>query len=126
MDAKLIAARAEIEAILQRHDIAAHVVLHNAPGNSEVFMRLTPGYSKLVKIGTEREGIAFRLRSKLADYGGDANAQARDLAATANMVHSLAMALGVGAMPMLRLAEQVNAATGAEHSDGVRAEGTPQ
>lgn len=123
MDPKLIAARAEIEEIVRRHDIAAHVILHNAPDQSEVFMRLTPRYSRLQELGSEREGTFYRLRSKLADYGGDAAAQARDLAATANMVHSLAMHLGTCAMPMLQLADQVNHATAAIHGPGERTEG---
>lgn len=123
MDAKLIAARAEIEDILQRHDVAAHVVLHNAPGNSEVFMRLTPRYSRLVPMGSERDGLEYRLLSKLADYNGDAKAQARDLAATANMVHSIAMALGQDAMAMLQLSDFVSSSTGATHGPARRAEG---
>jgi hypothetical protein len=126
MDSKLIQARAEIEEILRRHDIAAHVVLHNAPGNSKIFMRLTPGYSKLAELGSERDGISFRLRSKLADYGGDVEAQKRDLAATANMVSSIAMHLGTAAMPMLRLAEQIDRAVGATHTEMQRTEGRPQ
>lgn len=123
MDTKLIQARAEIEEILRRHDIAGYVVLHNAPDQSEVFMRLTPGYSRLVEVAADAGGTMYRLRSKLADYGGDVEAQRRDLEATANMVHSLAMHLGTGAMPMLRLADQVNRSTGATHSAALRTEG---
>lgn len=126
MDAKLIAARAEIEAVLAKHDIAAHVVLHNAPGNFELFMRLTPGYSKLAQEGADQHGLKFRLRSKLADYHGDTEAQARDLAATANMVHGFASLLFEAALPMLSLAEVVNKATNAEHGAFMRSEGRPQ
>jgi len=126
MDTKLIGARAEIQAILDKHDIAAHVILHNAPGSLEVFMHLTPGYSKLVRMGTEQEGLAFRLRSHLADYGGDAAAQARDLAATANMVHGLGMVLAQDGMSMLQLAQVVNKAARAEHGPFIRTEGRPQ
>lgn len=126
MDPKLILARAEIEAILSQHDIAAHVILHNAPGNAEVFMRMTPSYSRLVEVAHDNHGVSYRVRSKLADYNGDTAAQQRDLAATANMVHVLAMTLGTAAIPMLRLANQVDLITGASHGPGVRTEGRPQ
>jgi len=126
MNAKLINARAEIQAILEKHDIAGHVILHCAPGDLEVFMHLTPGYSKLVRQGTEQTGLSFRLRSRLADYGGDAAAQGRDLAATANMVHGLGTALAQDAISMLELATVVNKATGAVHGPIVRTEGRPQ
>jgi hypothetical protein len=100
MDAKLIQARAEIEAILTKHDIAGHVILHNAPGESEIFLRLTPSYSKLREIPAGSHGVTFRLVSDTADYGGDTVAQARDLAATANMVRSFADLLVTAALPI--------------------------
>lgn len=126
MDAKLIQARGEIDAILKKHDIAAYVFLHNAPGKSEVFSYLTPSYSKLAEVPAPDGNIGFRVRSKLADYGGDKEAQRRDLAATANMVSSMAMLMGTTAMPLLSLAAFIDEKIGAEHTPMERDEGTSQ
>lgn len=41
---RLKRARIEIEAVLQRHDLAGVVVLHT-PGMSEFFYQITPSYS---------------------------------------------------------------------------------
>ena len=126
MDPKLIAARAEITAILKKHDIAGHVILHNAPGESEVFMDLQPSYSKLIEEGRDNEGVSFRLRSKLVDYGGDVDRQRYELEATLNMVSSIALHLANGAIPMLNLSTHLDEKTGAEHSAMERTEGKPQ
>jgi hypothetical protein len=117
---KLKAARADIEKVLRRHDIAGIVFLHTAPGSSEAFMRLDPSYSKLVGVPP-----TVRLMSKLADYGGDERRQLEDLAATANMVHSLAVLCAQTAMPLLDLAQTIDTATGAEHT-GLGFEPDPQ
>lgn len=127
MDVKLIQAHAEIAALLRKHDIAAHVVLHNAPGESEVFMRLTPSYSRLVEQAVSHEGVVYRLRSKLVeDYGGDREAQVRDMAATANMVCSLATHLGEAALSMRSLAQHIDQLVGAKHTEFYSTDGTAQ
>jgi len=118
-DSKLLKARAEIEAIIDRHDIAAHVVLHNAPGSLEIFYRLQPSYSRLIGLPP-----MVRLRSKLAEYKGDADAQRRDLEATANMVSGIATALGGNAMMMLELASLIDGWTGAKHTEMRRDDGS--
>src|SRR4051812_48517964 len=99
MDSKLIAARAEIELILKKHDIAGWVVLHNAPGEMEVFSHLEPSYS-ILRPQIVDGGMAVRVLSKLSDYGGDTKRQQHDQAATANMVHGFAQMLGLTAMNM--------------------------
>lgn len=109
---KLKEARAEIEAILIRYDIAGHVVLHE-PGFGEVFSHLTPSYSNVTG-----ELPVVRLRSKAADYGGDKDAQRRDLEATANMMAILAELLGRAALSFIDLSNWVNKHTGAEHDEG--------
>ncbi len=126
MDAKLIQARGEINAILKKHDIAAYVFLHNAPGKSEVFSHLSPSYSKLVEVPAPDDNIGFRVRSKLVDYNGDVEAQKRDLAATANMVSSMALLMGSTAMALLKLATIIDEAVGAEHTPMERDDGEPQ
>ncbi len=110
-DAKLLRARARIQAVLNDLDIAGHVVLHNKPGSIEVFSKLDPTYSKLIGLPP-----LVRIRSKLADYQGDAEAQRRDLEATTNMVSSMAQVLGQNALMLLELASLFDAKTGAEHT----------
>lgn len=109
-DPKLIDARDRIQKILDEADIAGHVVLHNAPGKFEVFTKLDPSYSKLIGLPP-----VVRLRSKLADYNGDAGKQREDLQATASMVRGIAELAGLTAVQLLELAEFIDAKTGAEH-----------
>jgi len=69
--ARLKTARLEIEAILQKHDLAGAVVLHT-PGMSEWFYQVRPSYSCL---WIDEAAGAARIKAKLADYGGDKAAQ---------------------------------------------------
>jgi hypothetical protein len=111
MQRKLKAARAEIEAVLKKHDIAGYVTLA-APGWGEVFWNIWPSYSILVG-----DFPAIRIKSKLADYGGDAGKQRAAQENTAQMVHHLATSMGGNAMAFLELADVLNARLGAEHVD---------
>lgn len=110
-DPKLIQARDRIRSILDELDIAGHVALHNAPGSMEIFTKLDPSYSRLVGLPP-----VVRFHSKLEDYQGDAEAQRRDLEATANMVSSLAEALGRNALGLIELSQTIDAKTGAKHT----------
>lgn len=83
---RLKIARAEIEAVVKKHDLGALVVLHT-PGMTEFFYDITPSYSC---VWIDEAAGQLRVKSKLADYGGDKEAQVRDQAATANMIHALA------------------------------------
>lgn len=109
-DPKLIEARDRIRAVLDDLDIAGHVVLHNAPGSLEVLSKLDPSYSKLIGLPP-----MVRLHSKLSDYHGDAEAQRRDLEATANLVRAFGEALASNAMMLLELSQIIDANVGAEH-----------
>ena len=108
---KLKAARAEIEALLKRYDIAGVVVLHE-PGFGEQFWFLHPAYSKLTG-----DFPVFRLRSKVSDYGGDRAAQKADLEATGNMARLLADMLGGVELNFINLADWVDERLGLEHVD---------
>lgn len=109
-DPKLMSARDRIKAILDELDIAAYVVMHNAPGKFEILTKLDPSYSKLIGLPP-----VMRLCSKLDDYEGNSEAQRRDLQATANMVSGLGASLGVNALQLMELAAWVDARIGAEH-----------
>jgi len=66
---KLKEAMAEIKAILKKHDIAGHVVLHE-PGFSEYLLAIEPSWSLL-----RFDKNQIRFRSKLEDFTGDRDAQ---------------------------------------------------
>lgn len=82
---RLKLARTEIEAVLKKHDLAGVVVLHT-PGMSEFFYDIQPSYSCA---WIDQAASMVRVKSKLADYGGDAQAQRHDQAATANMARAI-------------------------------------
>lgn len=126
MDPKLIAARGEIQAILERLDIAGHVVLHNAPGAFEVFSHFTPTYSKLCPVWERGEMIGMRMKARLADYAGDKEAMRADIAASANLLSGLGQILGTSALAIIEAASAIDSATHAVHTELVRDEGTPQ
>ena len=109
--ARLKVARAEIEAIIQKHDLAGAVVLHT-PGMSEWFYQVNPSYSCLHV--DEQAGTA-RVKSLLADHGGDRQAQLLEQACTANMVASLASELHLGAGMFNFLQRVVDQAARAAH-----------
>lgn len=108
---KLKAARAEIEAMFKRHDIAGFVALH-APGWGEEFWNIWPSYSILIG-----DFPAIRIKSKAADYGGDTAKQRADQEHTAQMVHAIATALDGCALQFVELADILNGRLGAEHVD---------
>jgi hypothetical protein len=108
---KLLRARGEIAEIIERYDIAAHVVLHAAPTASEVIVELSPSYSIVSLNG----GVAH-IKSKLEDYQGDKTAQLYDLAATANMASSMFELMAHTAMLMGELAKQLDELTGSTHT----------
>lgn len=109
---KLKKARAEIEAVLKRHNIAGFVSLH-APGWGEVFWNIWPSYSILTGDFPE-----IRIKSKAAEYGGDTAKQQSDQANTAQMIHELARSMAGCGLQFLELANVLNVKLGAEHTDG--------
>jgi hypothetical protein len=110
--ARLKIARAEIAATLKKHDLGGVVVLHT-PGMAEFFYDMTPSYSCA---WLDEQAGAVRMRSKLADYGGDAEAQRSDQAATAQLVHALGEQCGLASLMFMDIARVVNATFGAEHT----------
>jgi hypothetical protein len=82
---KLKEAMAEIKAVLKKHDIAAHVLLHE-PGYSEYLNAIEPSWS-LIRIVDD----GIRVRSKLLeDFGGDKEAQHKASEATASLIRHFA------------------------------------
>lgn len=110
---RLKIARAEIEAVLRKHDLAGVVVLHT-PGMSEFFYNIQPSYSC---VWIDEAHSILRLKSTLNDYGGDLQAQRRDLAATANMTQALAVDLTRAAQMFEDVARLVNRPFGARHAE---------
>jgi len=109
---KLLRARGEIEEIIKRYDLAAFVVLHAAPHGSEVLIEVSPSYS-IVKI---IDGVAH-IKSQLADYKGDKDAQLYDLAASANMASSMFELMAHTTMLLGELAKQLDEITGSTHTN---------
>lgn len=113
---KLLAARAEIEAVCKKHDIAAHVVLHT-PGFFENFGYYTPSYSVLVP-GYDNSGFmtTLRVRSHTTDYGGDAAKQRKDLTDTANFLSGAGVMLAQDAISLLEVSKAVDGLINATHT----------
>lgn len=109
---RLKVARAEIEAILKKHDLAGVVVLHT-PGMTEFFYDIQPSYSCA---WIDEAAQIVRVKSKLADYGGNAAAQLLDQAATAQLLHSFGMECAQAGIMFLDVAEVVDKKLGAEHT----------
>lgn len=112
---RLKIARAEIEGILKKHDLGAVVVLHT-PGMTEFFYDVTPSYSC---VWIDEKAGALRIKSKAADYDGDKEAQIRDQAATANMIHGLASDLESASGMFGSIAPFIDRALRAEHTEAV-------
>lgn len=80
---KLKEAMAEINQILEKHDIAGAVVLHEI-GFSEFLFKIDPSYSCCFF-----EGNMLRIRARAADYAGGASERNQKIADTSNMLHHL-------------------------------------
>lgn len=113
--ARLKIARTEIEAVLKKHDLAGAVVLHT-PGMSEFFYDISPSYS-CVRIDEAAKTV--HVKSKLADYGGDAVAQLHDQAASANMLRALYDGMENAALMFGYAGMYVDKAVTATHTEGV-------
>jgi hypothetical protein len=111
---RLKIARAEIEAVLKKHDLAGAVVLHT-PGMTEWFYDITPSYSCC---WIDEGGRRLRVRSTGEQYGGDLGAQLNDQAATANMMHGLAMDLSAAAEMFVGVAAVATTMLRAQHQPG--------
>ncbi len=112
---RLKVARAEIEAVLKKHDLAGAVVLHT-PGMSEFFYDIQPSYS-CVRIDEAAKSV--HVKSKLAEYGGDAVTQRHDQAASANMLRALYDGMENAALMFGFAAMYVDNAVAATHTEAV-------
>ena len=112
---RLKVARAEIEAVLKKHDLAGAVVLHT-PGMAEWFYDVRPSYSFMWI--DEAAGVA-RFKAKLEDYAGDRAAQEHDVASTANMVAAMCGEIGRAYDMFAVLKRVVDRATRATHTPAV-------
>lgn len=108
--------RAMIEDILREFDICASVVLAGRAGRAEVFSFLNPTWS-VVNLKQTPQGDELRIRSKLADYGGDREKQVLHQAWSAGAVSSLGLRTAELALTLVRISEVVDKATGAEHTE---------
>ncbi len=108
---KLKDARAEIEDVLKRYDIAGFVSLHGEDWG-EVFWNIWPSYSILIG-----DFPSIRIRSKLAEYGGNSTKQQYDQVQTAQMIKHLATTMGGCAIQFLELSEIIDAKLDAVHED---------
>lgn len=114
---KLLAARAEIEAVCKKHDIAAHVILH-MPGFFENFGYYTPSYSVLIPV-YDKDGFttALHVRSHSADYKGDTAKRQEHLTATANFLNGVGILLAQDAISLLEVSKAVDSLINATHTD---------
>lgn len=101
---KLKEAMAEIRAILRKHDIGAHVILHE-PGFSEFLMRIDPTWS-VMRYETQRQ-LGIRFRALLEEFGGDKAAQKKAINDSVNLVVHLRDLLSRDAVLMERLYEML-------------------
>jgi hypothetical protein len=90
---RLREAMAEIRSIIERYDIAANVILHE-PGFSEYLQHISPSWS-ILKFEAAADGLGVRVRSKLAEYGGDKERQRREVEASVNMLVHFVDVLGM-------------------------------
>lgn len=108
---KMKDARAEIEAVLKKHDIAGFVTLHAGGSWGEVFWNMWPSWSIVVG-----DFPAIRLKSKAADYPSlieQRHAQEQ----TAQMLNHLAMSMGACSVQFLELSQVVDGVLEATHVD---------
>ncbi len=80
---------------------------------AEFFYDIRPSYSCA---WVDDQAMAARVRSKLADYGGDAARQLHDRTATANMLAALADGLRSGYATLGFVQQVVDRAFRAEHT----------
>lgn len=104
----------EIKAILDKYDCAGLVVLHK-PGNSEYLMKLNPSYS-CAFVDDASGGI--RVRAKKADYVGKEKERDQKLADTSNMFRLLTDTMINLTYPLHELADKLDEAVQADHSEG--------
>ena len=81
--------RALVEDVLREHDVCASVILAGRVGRFENFTHLDATWC-VVNVQQTPGGDAIRMRSKLADYGGDAERQRQELEWSVGVVSGFA------------------------------------
>lgn len=110
---KLKEAMAEIKAVLMKHDIAGHILLHEY-GFSEFMLYTNTSWSV---VHLMENGI--RIRSKIDDFDGDKNAKRRADEASLNMLAHFADLLDRDAAIFRQLSDMLTERWDAEHTPGV-------
>lgn len=108
---KLKKAMEEIKIILDKHDIAAAIVLHT-PGNSEFYIKINPTYS-CARIVNDR----FKIFGKLEYYAFDKDKRDKAVTNTSNMLAMLSETTGKLSLQLFQLSDMITEATGSEHTD---------
>jgi hypothetical protein len=122
---KLKNAAEEIKAILEKHDIAGHVVLHT-PGHGEYFTKLDPSYScAFFDMTPGKEGIRFRARLQ-EDYKGDSAKRQKAVTDTSNMMNILCTTGGNMLMNLMDAAKMLDKIVDAKHGKGGHSSQTQQ
>lgn len=105
--AALLSARGEIMQILRRHNLCGSIVLAGEH-QMEALLDLDATWSRasLVTFGEGGQGI--HIRSTSQDYGGDIEAQKRDLEATISMIRGMLEILGFTAFAMHKCDEEIS------------------
>ena len=111
----LLRARAEVLEVLRRYGLIAHIVMAGRFGKSEALLHVEAPWSKLF-LQDGPAGQMLRIRSHRAEYGGDVQAQRRDLEHTLGALSSLATLTGQSAMSLLGVSSHFDEKTGAEHT----------
>ena len=112
---RLLTARGLIEQVLREHQLVGQVILCAERGEAEAMLHLDAPWCR-ARLEQHGAGDSIRLRSKLADYGGDKDAQRRDLESTLGALNTMFVISGGAALALLTATEQFNEATGAEHT----------
>lgn len=112
---KLLIVRGQVEQLLRDNDLCADVILVGR-GRIEVFTHLEASWSHVRLVSVADVGVGLHLRSKAADYGGDQQAQQRDLAHTVGMVSAIAEVQALHGIGWIEAARRFDEETGAEHT----------
>lgn len=109
---KLKTAMAEIVAVIKKHDVAAHVILHT-PGHSEFLNELSPSYS-CAKVN----GDQMRFRAKKEDFNGNTAARDNQIRNTANMLKLISDLLLRDAVAYGEISKEFDKIVNSEHGPG--------
>lgn len=107
---------AEIKAVLEKHDVAGYVLLHE-PGFSEHIIGVTPTWATL-RYSENKDGIGLSMRARKEDYKSAAEQQ-EAIANTVNMVAHMSHVLSGDAKLFAQLRDAVEGNLEVEHTGGI-------